>query len=57
MLPYKFEAGTPNIAGAVGLGAAIDYLTAIGLERVAAHEHELLAYGDRRAVARFPACG
>jgi cysteine desulfurase / selenocysteine lyase len=44
-LPYKFEAGTPNIAGAVGLAAAIDYVSAIGLDRIAAHERELLAYG------------
>jgi cysteine desulfurase/selenocysteine lyase len=44
-LPYKFEAGTPNIGGAVGLGAAIDYLTGLGLERVAAYEHALLAHG------------
>jgi cysteine desulfurase/selenocysteine lyase len=43
--PYKFEAGTPNIGGAVGLAAAIEYLEGIGLERVAAHEHDLLAYG------------
>ena len=42
-LPYKFEAGTPNISGAVGLGAAIDWLESVGLERVAAHEHALLA--------------
>jgi cysteine desulfurase/selenocysteine lyase len=46
-VPYKFEAGTPNIAGAIGLGAALDWLTAQGLERVAAHEHDLLAYGTR----------
>jgi cysteine desulfurase/selenocysteine lyase len=45
VLPHKFEAGTPNIAGAVGLAAAIEYLEAVGLERVAAYEHELLAYG------------
>jgi cysteine desulfurase/selenocysteine lyase len=45
VLPYKFEAGTPNIAGALGLAAAIDYLTTIGLKRIAAHEHELLLYG------------
>ena len=45
VLPYKFEAGTPNIAGAIGLGAAVDYLSAIGLDRIAAHEHDLLAYG------------
>lgn len=43
-LPYKFEAGTPNIAGVVGLGAAIDYLTAIGMDRVAEHERILLDY-------------
>ncbi|MBL1294360.1 MAG: cysteine desulfurase [Thiotrichales bacterium] len=41
-LPYKFEAGTPNIAGAIGLGAAIDYLSAIGLDNIAAYEHDLL---------------
>jgi cysteine desulfurase/selenocysteine lyase len=41
-LPARFEAGTPNIAGAVGLGVALDYLEAIGLERIAASEHELL---------------
>jgi cysteine desulfurase/selenocysteine lyase len=44
-IPYKFEAGTPDIAGAIGLGAAIDYVEAIGLDRIAAHEHALLAYG------------
>jgi cysteine desulfurase/selenocysteine lyase len=43
--PYKFEAGTPNISGVVGLAAALDYVTAIGPHRVSAHEHELLAYG------------
>jgi cysteine desulfurase/selenocysteine lyase len=43
-IPARFEAGTPNIAGAVGLAAAIDYVQAIGLERVAAHEQHLLAY-------------
>ncbi len=43
-LPYKFEAGTPNIAGAIGLGAAIDYLLEIGPEKIAAYESELLAY-------------
>jgi cysteine desulfurase/selenocysteine lyase len=43
-LPYKFEAGTPNISGAVGLGAAIDYLQGIGMDRVADHEHDLLEY-------------
>src|SRR5262249_52159704 len=44
-LPYKFEAGTPDIAGAIGLGAALDYLSEIGLDDIAAHERELLAYG------------
>ncbi len=43
-LPYKFEAGTPHIAGGVGLGAAIDYVSRIGLDAIAAYEHELLAY-------------
>lgn len=43
-LPYKFEAGTPNIAGAIGLGAAIDYLQAIGMDSIAAWEHTLLDY-------------
>jgi len=47
-LPYKFEAGTPNIAGVIGLGAAVDYLTGVGLARVAAHEHDLLTYGTLR---------
>jgi cysteine desulfurase/selenocysteine lyase len=44
-LPYKFEAGTPNIAGTIGLGAAIDYVNQIGIERIARYEHELLDYG------------
>ena len=43
--PARFEAGTPNVAGAVGLAAALDYLDGLGLERVAAHEADLLAYG------------
>jgi cysteine desulfurase/selenocysteine lyase len=42
VLPFKFEAGTPDIAGAIGLGAAIDYLESVGIEHVAAHETELL---------------
>src|SRR5262249_14683621 len=46
-LPYKFEAGTPNIEGAIGLGAAIDYLTGLGLENIAVYEHDLLEYGTR----------
>ena len=44
-LPNKFEAGTPHIAGAIGLGAAIDYVTEIGFDRIAAHEADLLTYG------------
>ncbi len=47
-LPYKFEAGTPNIAGVVGLGAAVDYLSSIGMERVAEHERHLLDYMTAR---------
>jgi len=43
-LPWKFEAGTPNIAGGIGLGAAVDYLKTIGLERIQAHEHDILTY-------------
>jgi cysteine desulfurase/selenocysteine lyase len=47
VLPYKFEAGTPNIAGAIGLGTAVDYLSAIGMDNVTAHEEDLLAYATR----------
>lgn len=43
-LPWKFEAGTPNIAGAIGLGAAIDYLEAIGMDAIHQHERELMMY-------------
>ncbi len=43
-LPYKFEAGTPSISGAVGLGAAVDYLQSLGMERVSSYENELLTY-------------
>ncbi len=43
-LPWKFEAGTPDIAGAIGLGAAVDYVTAIGLDDIATHERSLLSY-------------
>jgi cysteine desulfurase/selenocysteine lyase len=46
-LPYKFEAGTPNIAGAVGLAAAIEYVESLGLDRIGAHEDDVLAYGTR----------
>jgi cysteine desulfurase/selenocysteine lyase len=47
-LPYKFEAGTPNIAGAIGLGAAIEYVQSIGLGAIAAHEHGLLEYATSK---------
>jgi cysteine desulfurase/selenocysteine lyase len=46
-LPYKFEAGTPNIADAIGLGETVRYLNAIGMDRIAAYEHDLLAYATR----------
>ena len=45
VLPHKFEAGTPNIAGSIGLGAAIDYVDSLGMEQIAAYEKELLDYG------------
>ena len=48
-LPYKFEAGTPSIADGVGLGAAIDYINAIGIEAIAAYEAELLHYATEKA--------
>jgi cysteine desulfurase/selenocysteine lyase len=44
-LPYKFEAGTPNIAGGIGLGAALSYATNLAMDSIAAYEHELLVYG------------
>jgi len=47
-LPFKFEAGTPHIAGIIALGAAIDYLNGIGLDAIAAHEHDLLEYATER---------
>ena len=50
-LPHRFEAGTPNIGGAVGLGAAIDYLGRVGLDRIAAHEQDLLDHATRRLAA------
>jgi len=53
VIPYKFEAGTPNIAATIGLGAAIDYIDQLGLENVAAYEHELLEYATE-AVSRLP---
>lgn len=49
-IPHKFEAGTPAIAEAVGLGAAVDYLQSVGMDRIAAHEHAIVAYAlDRLA--------
>ena len=50
-LPYKFEAGTPNIAGAIGLGAALDYVRGVGIEAIDAHERALLADATRRLSA------
>jgi cysteine desulfurase / selenocysteine lyase len=47
-LPYKFEAGTPNIAGGIAFGAAIDYVSGLGMDRIAAYEEELLAYAVER---------
>jgi len=47
-LPHKFEAGTPAIAEAVGFGAAVDYLTSVGMENIAAHEHEITEYALER---------
>jgi cysteine desulfurase/selenocysteine lyase len=47
-IPHLFEAGTPPIAAAIGLGAAIDYLSAIGMDAIASHEHELLDYATRQ---------
>ncbi len=49
VIPHKFEAGTPNIEGAIGLAAAIDYLEHIGMDRISDHETDLLAYAHRRA--------
>ncbi len=48
VLPYKFEAGTPNIAGGIGLGAAVDYLQRLAWEQVVAHEEDLLAYATEK---------
>ena len=53
VLPYRFEAGTPNVSGAIGLGAAIDYVESIGLERIHAWEQELLDYATAQ-IAAFP---
>jgi cysteine desulfurase/selenocysteine lyase len=53
VIPQKFEAGTPNIAGVVGLGAAIDYLNSLGFENIAAYEEELLDYATE-AISKIP---
>ena len=47
-LPYKFEAGTPHVSGAIGLGAALDYVNSVGLDRIARHEKQVLAHGTKR---------
>ncbi|HEY5863157.1 MAG TPA: cysteine desulfurase, partial [Casimicrobiaceae bacterium] len=52
-IPHKFEAGTPPIAAAIGLGAAVDYLSAIGMPAISAHEHELLRQATQR-IADLP---
>jgi cysteine desulfurase/selenocysteine lyase len=52
-LPYKFEAGTPNISGAVGMAAAMDYIEGLGIEKIAAHEHRLLQLATS-ALERIP---
>jgi cysteine desulfurase/selenocysteine lyase len=52
-LPYKFEAGTPNIADTIGFGAAIEYLNRLGLENIERHEHDVLAYATQ-AVEKIP---
>ncbi len=52
-VPYKFEAGTPDISGAIGLGAAVDYLLGVGMGRIHAHEHDLLVYATA-AITKVP---
>jgi len=52
-VPHKFEAGTPNIAGAIGMGAAVDYLASVGMDAIAAHERELVRYAMER-LERIP---
>jgi cysteine desulfurase/selenocysteine lyase len=52
VLPHRLEAGTPDISGAIGLGAAIDYVNAIGMEHISAYEQELLQYGSQ-ALQKF----
>ena len=58
-LPYRFEAGTPHIAGAIGLAAGLDYIARLGLDRIAAYEHELLAHGTEllSAIPGLPLIG
>ncbi|MCI0597037.1 MAG: aminotransferase class V-fold PLP-dependent enzyme, partial [candidate division Zixibacteria bacterium] len=51
VIPHKFEAGTPNIAGTIGLGATIDYLNGVGMDNIAAWEQELLEYGTEKLLA------
>ncbi|HZS11264.1 MAG TPA: cysteine desulfurase [Nitrospirales bacterium] len=48
VLPYKFEAGTPDISGAIGLATALDYVRSIGLDNISAHEHDLLLYATEK---------
>jgi cysteine desulfurase/selenocysteine lyase len=50
-LPHKFEAGTPHIEGGIGLGVAIDFVNSVGLDQIAAHEHELLVHGTKKLQA------
>jgi len=50
-LPYKFEAGTPDIAGVIGLGAALKYVNSLGIENIGAHEHDLLEYATQKLLA------
>lgn len=52
--PARFEAGTPNITGAVGLAAALDHVTGLGMDRIAAHEADLLTYATGRLLADIP---
>ncbi|HJZ39705.1 MAG TPA: cysteine desulfurase [Bacteroidales bacterium] len=49
-LPFKFEAGTPNYIGAIGLAAALKYVSSLGLENIASHENQLLEYGTRKLI-------
>jgi cysteine desulfurase/selenocysteine lyase len=51
VVPYKFEAGTPDIAGAIGLGAALEYVSKLGMDRITAHEHDLLMYATDKVGA------